>query len=120
MTQASTTTVGDRLDTMTRDERSQLLYLETRAVDYGGKVATEKMNGDDFKITDRWRKKGFIRFERLLAKHVGRVGGRCTHCVVLTDEAWECAALERRRRADRNLSAAVRESLDHFEKQKAS
>jgi hypothetical protein len=32
------------LDTMTSDERNLLLYLETRAVDYGGIVDTKHMN----------------------------------------------------------------------------
>lgn len=46
------------LDTMTSDERSLLLYLETRAVDHGGKVDAQHMNKEDFDIAKKWMKKG--------------------------------------------------------------
>jgi len=45
------------LNKMTKNERSLLLYLETRAVDYGGIVDTRHMNQDDMEIAKEWNKK---------------------------------------------------------------
>jgi len=38
------------LDTMTSDERNLLLYFETCAVDYGGKIDNRRMNREDIYI----------------------------------------------------------------------
>jgi hypothetical protein len=108
------------LDEMTRDERAQLLYLESRAVDFQGVVDTGKMNEDDLVISERWAGESFIRFTRLLSKHIPgrrREFANPSHCVELSPLAWEVVALERKRRAERNQSEGVKESLAHFESQ---
>ena len=39
---------------LSKDEKSLLLFLETRAVDYGGRVNVQHMNLEDMEIAKRW------------------------------------------------------------------
>lgn len=89
-----------QLDEMTRDERSLLLYLETRAVDFGGKVDVRHMNKEDMDMAKRWNSEGFLKFGRIkfhdiLSKQSG------THWCELSDEAWALAQQERKARYTR-------------------
>lgn len=90
----STTTklaVAETLDAMSRDERSLLLYLETRAVDHGGLVAPVHMNAADFDITKRWNEAGFLRFSRMLSEYINDTRlARSSHVVELGEMAWRC------------------------------
>jgi hypothetical protein len=109
-------TATETVDRMTKEERSLLLYLETRAVDHGGYVCGANMNPADFDTARGWASAGFIRFSRLLSDlkpepHRFPV----THAVELTGESAACAAVERRRRSVRSQRDAVKESLAHFE-----
>ena len=91
-----------KLETMTKDERSLLLFLETRAVDYGGRVLTVHMNSDDVDIAKRWTKDGFLSFGRRkmedIEGDVSTPSHRATHLVELSDDAWAIAHEERRAR----------------------
>lgn len=87
-----------KLEEMNKDERSLLLFLETRAVDYGGRVNGQHMNADDYQIAKRWNETGFIKFGRIRFKDVNRDGA---DWVFLSEEAWELARQERRARAER-------------------
>ena len=91
------------LETMSYEERNLLLYLETCAVDYGGSVEAQRMNGDDFLIADSWVNSGFIRFGRIRSKDIMSHKGnrRVTHWVELSDAAWALAHAERRARFKR-------------------
>ena len=86
------------LETMTKDEKSLLLFLETRAVDQSGKVQTEHMNDDDRKIVERWNSEGFVRYGRVASEDLNKHG---THWCHLSDEAWALAHAERKARAAR-------------------
>lgn len=86
------------LKNMSKDERSLLLFLETRAVDYGGRVNAKHMNDDDFKIAERWTKEGFISFGRIKFKHINSDGA---NSVNLSEEAWKLAHEERKERFKR-------------------
>ena len=86
------------LATMSKDEKSLLLFLETRAVDHAGKIQTVHMNEDDFKIAERWNKKAFIKFGRIAFEDTDKSG---THWCSLSEEAWTLAAAERKARATR-------------------
>ena len=90
---------------LTKEEKSLLLYMETQAVDYGGKLQSVRMNADDFDVAKRWNESGFVLFGRIAANdHVTRgSSGKylCTHWCVLSDEAWEAAHTERRARCQR-------------------
>jgi hypothetical protein len=83
---------------MTKDEKSLLLFLETRAVDYGGRVNLQHMNQDDVKIAEKWNEEGFLEFGRIVIRNHNSDG---THWVKLTNEAFRVAHKLRRERADR-------------------
>jgi hypothetical protein len=114
------------LDLMSKEGRSLLLYLESCAVDCKGIVDVARMNESDVAVAKDWTRRGFIEFCRLkasmLPKQLPRPEARCpTHAVRLAGRAWECAALERRRRAVRSMSTDAMESLEfHRAKQGAS
>lgn len=85
------------LETMTRVERSLLLFLETCAVDRGGRIASEKMNAEEVAIAKQWNEEGFIHYGRISSGHLNRLAGN--HWCFLSDEAWQLAAEERKARA---------------------
>lgn len=103
------------LDGMTKDERSLLLYLETRAVDQGGLVATAHMNKQDMGTARAWNARGFLRFSRIRSDLFPTTRHAVSHVVELTPLSWACAAIERRRRAERSqCKEVVQPSLEHF------
>ena len=87
------------LETMTKEERSLLLYLESRCVDNDGDVDTRKMNKDDMVLAVRWHGHGFIEWSRFKFNDIPGPG--LTHRVSLSDDAWALAHAERRARAAR-------------------
>lgn len=86
------------LETMTKDERSLLLFLESRSVDNSGRVKTVHMNADDMKLAERWNREGFVKFGRIASEDLTEYGSHWCH---LSDEAWQLAAAERKARASR-------------------
>lgn len=90
------------MDLTTKDERSLLLYLETRAVDHGGRVADANINAEDLAIAERWNAQGYVNFGRVAWEDVtaGRVTGSAHWCL-LSPEAFEDAHRLRRERAAR-------------------
>jgi hypothetical protein len=90
------------LSEMSKDERSLLLFFESAAVDYGGKLNTAHMNKDDFKLAEKWTKDGFVKFERIASKFLA--GTDKTHAVSLSDIAWNIAHEERKERYKRIFS----------------
>lgn len=85
---------------MDRPELSLLLYLESCATDYGGRVNHKHLNTEDFIIVRRWTKQGFIRFGRIKFADVNRQGA---HWVELSEDAISAAHAERRARLDHML-----------------
>lgn len=104
------------LANMNKDERSLLLYLESRAVDHGGLVATPHMNEDDFKLAESWTRKGFIRFGRLTAASIRELSSGSSYWVMLSEEAWRLAHEERR---DRNRRLYARRQWQTTEEKRA-
>lgn len=94
-----------KLEELTKDERSLLLFLETQAVDYGGVVDVAHMNRDDFAIAERWKGSGLIEFGRIASACISRSPApnrmRPTHWVHLSDEAFALAHEERKARSAR-------------------
>lgn len=84
------------LETMTRDERSLLLYFESRAVDNSGRIDMRRMNKYDREIAEKWNSEGFARFGRIAAEYLTDQG---THWCHLSDEAWRLVHAERKARA---------------------
>lgn len=88
------------MEKMDKEEKSLLLFLETRAVDYSGRVNLKHMNSDDIKIAERWNKEKFIEFGRIVLRHHNSDG---THYCKLSDKALKLAHKERRARILRML-----------------
>lgn len=86
------------LDTMTSDERNLLLYLETRAVDYGGIVDTKHMNKEDMDIAKKWNDEEFVKFGRIKFHSLTSTG---SYWVELSEVAWKLAHEERKARCIR-------------------
>jgi len=92
------------LESLTREERSLLLYFECVSVDYSGLIDGLKINNEDNDIAKRWASEGFIEFGRVKLEDVEK-NGRKSLWVTLSDNAWELAHRERRDRAKRNWSS---------------
>lgn len=92
--------VMKNLDTMTSDERSLLLYFETRAVDYGGLIDTKHMDNEDREIADKWNEEGFIKSGRIKSHSIIVF----SHWCELSEEAWKLAHVERRAKHKRIIS----------------
>lgn len=89
-----------KLEHMSREERSLLLYLETRQVDHRGAVDLRMMNEEDITRAEGWNKVGFVKFGRIASEHLRKVG-KSSHWCELSEEAWTLAHQERRNRAAR-------------------
>ena len=87
-----------KLEDLSRNEVSLLLYLETRAVDYGGTVDPRHMNDLEFDIAETWWEAGFIEFGRLASSDVTP---KRSHWVKLSDDAFKLAHEARIARAER-------------------
>lgn len=87
------------LENMNRHERSLLLYFETCAVDFNGRVDLRRLNDADVQIAECWNENGFIGFGRVCHKDHNSQG---RHWVELTEDAWSLAHQERRARHKRN------------------
>ena len=92
---------------MNNTELSLLLFLETRAVDYGGIVDNRHMNAGDFEITKEWNASGFLEFRRIKSSDITM--NHCTHFVKLSEEAWVAAHAERRARCERIMERRAAE-----------
>ncbi len=84
-----------KIENMSKDERSLLLYFECQAVDYGGKIDTRRMNRTDFDIAEQWNGNGFARFGRIFS---GDIRHNFDHWCILSEDAWVEAHRERRAR----------------------
>lgn len=99
---------------LTREEKSLLLYMETGAVDHGGKLAGARMNADDFEIAKRWNESGFVSFGRIAYHDItpeSTTGPAVTHWCVLSEEAWVAAHAERKARCQRLMDKLKAERI---------
>ena len=80
---------------MNKEERSLLLYLESRSVDNYGKLDGQHMSQQDSKIIDNWKQKGLIKFTRIMSEEI--IG--CNYYCELSDEFWKLAHRERKARS---------------------
>jgi hypothetical protein len=114
------------IEKMTRDERNQLLFLETCAVDHDGFVDVRKMNDDDAAISKGWDAEGFIIFKRVPAKEfmspqfrnvTGHLSRYESSYVILSDEAWKVAEELRQRRAKAMKEQRLDPMLIYYERE---
>lgn len=90
------------LSTMTKDEKSLMLYLETRMVDYAGTIDFVHLNDADIALLGEWEAAGFITQHRLTHASVQLLNKKSTTNIVsLSDAAWELAWECRKERAAR-------------------
>lgn len=92
-----------------RDHWSLLVYIETRAVDYSGKIAAKHLRGDGDKYPTKLKDselQGHSDWNCIddleTAELVINKGTGINPIFHLTDEGWKQVGLERRRRAERN------------------
>jgi hypothetical protein len=83
---------------MTSAEESLLLYLDTRAVDHGGRITDENLNNEDRAIARQWAVEGYIGYGRIKMAYCQP--GKTTW-VRLSPKAHDDAAKLRRARAVR-------------------
>jgi hypothetical protein len=87
-------------DTMTKDEKSCLVYLETCAVDYGGLAAGARMNSEDHAACKRFEELGLATVRRVPASLFTQQGSvTLNHFVVMTDAGFALAHELRKLRA---------------------
>jgi hypothetical protein len=90
--------------TLTKDERSFLLYVETCCVDGGGLLVGVRMNAEDHAAAAKFVEAGLLAsFGRIPSALLGRSGSPqgATHYAELTDAGWLLAHTLRRERAKR-------------------
>lgn len=89
-------------EAMTKDQRSLLLFLESAAVERGGTFSAMQVNSDDGTLLAEWKITGFIKCGRIASHDIdGRQHQPKTHWVILSDDAWAIAGMERRARCCR-------------------
>jgi hypothetical protein len=94
------------LETMTKDEKSLLVYFETQAVDYKGIIQdTRCMNKDDLTIAKQFNDNDFVTFKRV---HINESNNKLTFGVQLSDDAWLIVGKLREARAKRNISDLIK------------
>lgn len=91
----------------TQEQKSLIVYLESRCVDATGRVDLRHMNANDVAQAVAWSKVGFIEFGRITAKDVTGSGGAW---VRFTEAAWCAAHRERRARAQRGIACRTWET----------
>lgn len=77
---------------------SLILYLESRAVDYGGRVNHEHLNVSDLAIIREWVDGGYIEYGRIASEDVSVNGSMW---VKLGDRARGVVATKRKEMAER-------------------
>lgn len=91
-----------------KDERSLIVYLETRMVDHSGVVNLAHLNDTDRTTIEGWVARGLIEWGRLTDASIKNSDGRTkieTHWVILSEEALDIAYAERRARIKRGLDS---------------
>jgi len=87
------------IETLTSDQKSLLLYVETRAVDHSGKLRDDQLNGIDRANLKAWDRANFVSSDKIPAS--GRQNDGCSMWAFLSDEAWEAAGKLRRAKSKR-------------------
>lgn len=91
--------------TLTRDERSILLYAETRVVDAGGLLVGARMNADDIAALKKFQDLGILECGRIPWRVIGGLvhegpNLEYTHWVTFKEGAWRLVNALRRMRAE--------------------
>lgn len=91
---------------LNKHERNFLLYVETCAVDHGGRLESIRMNNDDMDAAKSLEGKSICSMVRLKMHYIQSMNGfkmKFTHFVSITEKGWETVALLRKEKAVRTL-----------------
>jgi len=91
-----------KIEDMTREEKSLLLFFETRAVDYSGRVSVAHMNNDDREIAEKWNTEGFVLYGRIASDFVNDRGANWCE---LSAEAWSIVHKLRQERGKQGFAS---------------
>lgn len=90
-------------DTMTKDQKSVLLYAETCAVDKGSLLEGVRMNEADHEALRVLQEMGFLKYGRipyrLIEERPSWFQSNPTHWVKITDAGWALASACRKARS---------------------
>jgi len=106
-----------KIENLTKDEKSLLLFFETCEVDNSCIVNTLHMNDKDFEIAKKWNENGFVTFKRMPMAYIQYLFPRNinkTHYVILSEEATKMANLLRQERAKRMRNRFLTEILPKY------
>jgi hypothetical protein len=82
---------------LTKAQRSILLYAECCLVDHGGLLEGKRMNDADLRALTDFQDAGLLRFGRLPFRAIAQMVARgVTHWVVFSSAAWDLAHAARR------------------------
>ncbi|AAL40321.1 hypothetical protein phiE125p48 [Burkholderia phage phiE125] len=99
------------ITTLTKIERSIILYAESCSVDYCGLLEGMRMNDDDLTALRKFQDAGLLSFGRIPAKLLGPLsdfGRKPTYWITFTDDAWQLAHALRRQRAARGSASRTK------------
>lgn len=99
------------ITTLTKVERSIILYAESCSVDYGGLLEGVRMNNDDLTALRKFQDAGLLSFGRIPAKllrPLSDFGRNPTYWITFTDDAWQLASALRRQRAERGSASRAK------------
>lgn len=104
---------------LTKDERSALVYAESCAVDFGGLLEAKRMNEADGRAFSKFVGDDILKYGRIPSKFIDDVkrktGRNATHYAQLTPRGWVVAGLLRQRRAEPgNRGPVAREIFDEL------
>lgn len=97
------------INTLTRDEKSVLLYAETCLVDGGGLLAGVRLNEADHAALEKFKAAGALDYGRIPFHTIEKLihpgyGVNLTHWVTFHEPAWQAAHALRRSRSQGNSS----------------
>lgn len=97
------------INSLSRDEKSILLYAETCMVDRAGLLEAARMNEADIAALKKFKEAGALDFGRIPFKTIDTLihphhGGKLTHWVTFHEPAWQAAHALRRVRSQGNSS----------------
>lgn len=97
------------IETITREQRSILVYAENCAVEHGGLLEGIRMNVDDHHALVELEAAGILAHGRVPGKLLGSFRERqVTHWCDLTDAGWELATQLRRLRSKKANTARAK------------
>lgn len=94
---------------LTKNQRSILVYAETCLVDKSGLLSGERMNRQDLDDLDMFQAESYLRYGRIKLDLIPPRSGadHFTHWVIFNPRAWALASELRQLRAEQRSPAAV-------------